>query len=756
MSQMNKKTTRKKMNEMKIVTKKVQHQYLPAKIKDKQIEDNPEKNEMEKFIASKKNPDLKSALEFSGGVEEYLSIAKMANKKYDALNEQVVLQNIHSDNIEVKKQEFNKLLLENTTKNSNIQVDDNIGAIQIPKRPTYVPGMKPKEFEYLENENYLNWRRSLSILEMKNEKLAITPYEKNINVWRQLWITIEKCNVLIQIVDARNPLFFRSTDLENYIREINKENECILLVNKADLLTEELRISWADYFKSKNIEFIFFSALLEDAKLEDPEIAKKSDKQNKNKMENENLEIDSDDEDDITNQNLAKNILKNKNKNKNKNKKKRQEEIKDEEDKKDENLDELNEKKDEENLEKIENINIINTQENTKKIENIYKISNNPILRFYENLQPGDYKVYDREELIALIREKAKNKTPYHNNNFNNIGFIGYPNVGKSSVINVLMKKKFVGVALMPGKTKHYQTLFLTDNSDICLMDCPGLVFPSFTFSKADLVINGIMPIDKIIEWLTPIQLVIFNIPKHVLEHHYKIILPDLYSSSQFLQVFSLKFNYLTGRSLPDEAKSAKIVLKDYTAGHLLYCYERPDYEMRKHGEVNRYLYDEEKYNLCKLWVNNNINNESEDKNSSEIDDSNNLKIVEEQLQKIKENTELLKQIPANFNDNFELLGIEPDELQKTTLKNYRDVDDQFFKLETDITMKDVRITKEVRMLLKFAMKRGEITSHEFEDTYTMQEAKEILIRLQKEGPKENEAAQKGMKYVEKYYIIKS
>lgn len=37
-----------------------------------------------------------------------------------------------------------------------------------------------------------------------------------------------------------------------------------------------------------------------------------------------------------------------------------------------------------------------------------------------------------------------------------NVGTVGYPNVGKSSLINVLCGKKRVGVAAMPGKTKHF------------------------------------------------------------------------------------------------------------------------------------------------------------------------------------------------------------------------------------------------------------------------------------------------------------
>lgn len=37
------------------------------------------------------------------------------------------------------------------------------------------------------------------------------------------------------------------------------------------------------------------------------------------------------------------------------------------------------------------------------------------------------------------------------------IGLVGYPNVGKSSTINLLVGEKKVAVAPTPGKTKHFQ-----------------------------------------------------------------------------------------------------------------------------------------------------------------------------------------------------------------------------------------------------------------------------------------------------------
>ena len=37
---------------------------------------------------------------------------------------------------------------------------------------------------------------------------------------------------------------------------------------------------------------------------------------------------------------------------------------------------------------------------------------------------------------------------------FCSVGFIGYPNVGKSSIINALKKKKVCKTAPIPGETK--------------------------------------------------------------------------------------------------------------------------------------------------------------------------------------------------------------------------------------------------------------------------------------------------------------
>ena len=99
------------------------------------------------------------------------------------------------------------------------------------------------------------------------------------------------------------------------------------------------------------------------------------------------------------------------------------------------------------------------------------------------------------------------------------VGLVGYPNVGKSSTINSLLGEKKVSVSSTPGKTKHFQTIHLS--SSIVLCDCPGLVFPQFATTAAELVCDGVLPIDQLREYTGPVSLVVKRIPKAVFEGLY-------------------------------------------------------------------------------------------------------------------------------------------------------------------------------------------------------------------------------------------
>lgn len=138
--------------------------------------------------------------------------------------------------------------------------DEKRDVVRIPRRPKWDESTSADGLQSAENAEFLEWRRSLAMLQ-ENDDLLLTPYEKNLEFWRQLWRVVERSDVVVQIVDARNPLLFRCTDLEKYVKEVNKNKQNMLLLNKSDFLNEEQRKTWAEYFKKQDVKFAFFSAM---------------------------------------------------------------------------------------------------------------------------------------------------------------------------------------------------------------------------------------------------------------------------------------------------------------------------------------------------------------------------------------------------------------------------------------------------------------------------------------------------------------
>ena len=60
-----------------------------------------------------------------------------------------------------------------------------------PPRPVWDSATSPEQLDLRERESYLTWRRNLAKLEEK-EGLLLTPFEKNLEFWRQLWRVIER------------------------------------------------------------------------------------------------------------------------------------------------------------------------------------------------------------------------------------------------------------------------------------------------------------------------------------------------------------------------------------------------------------------------------------------------------------------------------------------------------------------------------------------------------------------------------------
>ena len=59
--------------------------------------------------------------------------------------------------------------------------------------------MSAEELQGLERRDFLEWRRGLAELQ-EIDKIVITPFERNLDFWRQLWRVIERRLVLVSIV----------------------------------------------------------------------------------------------------------------------------------------------------------------------------------------------------------------------------------------------------------------------------------------------------------------------------------------------------------------------------------------------------------------------------------------------------------------------------------------------------------------------------------------------------------------------------
>lgn len=206
-----------------------------------------QENSLDEFLNTAELADA----DFTAEKNSQVKIIKVGNTAL--VNQSGLLSQEETDEIRKKHQLFENKLI-------------------IPRRPQWKKEQLRLQIERQENLAFLEWRRELAALS-ENHDLLLTPFERNIEVWRQLWRVVERCDLVVQIVDARSPLFFRSVDLEKYVESLskpeeNREKRNLLLVNKADLLTRQQRREWANYLKERNIKYVFFSAANANALLE--------------------------------------------------------------------------------------------------------------------------------------------------------------------------------------------------------------------------------------------------------------------------------------------------------------------------------------------------------------------------------------------------------------------------------------------------------------------------------------------------------
>ncbi|CAJ0924821.1 unnamed protein product [Ranitomeya imitator] len=173
-------------------------------------------------------------------------------------------------------------------------------------------------------------------------------------------------------------------------------------------------------------------------------------------------------------------------------------------------------------------------------------------------------------ELGAPSRERYKDGVL-------SIGCVGFPNVGKSSLINGLVGKKIVSVSRTPGHTKYFQTYFLTPTVRLC--DCPGLIFPSL-IDKQQQLLAGIYPIAQIQEPYTSVGYLSCRIPvPRLLKLHHPDGQDQGWTAWGICEAWADKRGYKTAKaSRSDTYRGANSLLRLAVDGRLCLCMRPPGY----------------------------------------------------------------------------------------------------------------------------------------------------------------------------------
>ncbi|XP_036303240.1 nucleolar GTP-binding protein 2 isoform X2 [Pipistrellus kuhlii] len=188
-----------------------------------------------------------------------------------------------------------------------------------------------------------------------------------------------------------------------------------------------------------------------------------------------------------------------------------------------------------------------------------------PTLAFHASLTNP----FGKGAFIQLLRQFGKLHTDKKQIS---VGFIGYPNVGKSSVINTLRSKKVCNVAPIAGETKVWQ--YITLMRRIFLIDCPGVVYPSED-SETDIVLKGVVQVEKIKAPEDHIGAVLERAKPEYISKTYKI---DSWENAEdFLEKLAFRTGKLLKGGEPDLQTVGKMVLNDWQRGRIPFFVKPPN-----------------------------------------------------------------------------------------------------------------------------------------------------------------------------------
>uniref|UniRef100_A0AAV1THL7 Guanine nucleotide-binding protein-like 1 n=1 Tax=Peronospora matthiolae TaxID=2874970 RepID=A0AAV1THL7_9STRA len=291
-------------------------------------------------------------------------------------------------------------------------IQDPANQPHILTKPEWSRDMTPEELNEVDRRAFTEWVEYLEKETMsRGEETQINLYERNLEVWRQLWRVVERSSILVHLADARCPLLHISDQLMTHIRTKFPWKRVVLVLTKTDLVAAERVEMWSRYLQARYGQDIPVLAYCRDTMEE----------------------------------------------------------------------------------------------------------SNSALMRAIGQVSAG-VELHIGTEDFNEDRDKDTLT----------IGFVGEPNVGKSSLLNSLFERKLVSVSATPGHTKYLQTHYfdrveMLERGDdafsrILMFDCPGVVFPRFNVPVLLQVLFGSFPIAQTREPFSAMRFIAENCALHLHE----------------------------------------------------------------------------------------------------------------------------------------------------------------------------------------------------------------------------------------------
>ncbi|NXV88723.1 GNL3 protein, partial [Calonectris borealis] len=170
--------------------------------------------------------------------------------------------------------------------------------------------------------------------------------------------------------------------------------------------------------------------------------------------------------------------------------------------------------------------------------------------------------------LLKLLQEHGKTQ-----NKAIQVGVVGFPNVGKSSIINSLKGVRACNVGLARGVTKSMQIVHIDKQTK--MLDSPSIIADPSNNALA-LALRSIIDIEEsgVAEVLEGVDAILNHCSKQQVVMHYNI--PDFRNTEEFLTLLAQKRGMLKKGGVPDVENVAKLLLCDWTGAKISYHSQPP------------------------------------------------------------------------------------------------------------------------------------------------------------------------------------